>query len=317
MILDLVEQVRERMLTRTRLSQWDCDKVFPEEEIRELLGPEIGLQLLFIPEEYGGMGGGARDIAAFSELMAKICLGVGTGFLAIHLGADPILVGATDEQKQKWLTRLAEQGAIVAYAVTEPEAGSNLSSLKTTATPVLDDGGDVTGYRITGNKQFISNAGYADFMTVLAQTPEGPSFFIVEKGAEGLTAGKPEDKHGIRSSNTAALTFDEVFVPVEALSYGERARLVLARLVATGCNFLMLDEPINHLDIPSRAKFEQAMRAFEGTVLAVVHDRYFIRRFATRVWALQDGTLRNYVDLDQLRQARGAIHRTQINADSR
>jgi ATP-binding cassette subfamily F protein 3 len=90
------------------------------------------------------------------------------------------------------------------------------------------------------------------------------------------------------------------------LSYGERARLVLARLVATGCNFLMLDEPVNHLDIPSRAKFEQAMQAFEGTVLAVVHDRYFIRRFATRIWAIQDGTLRGFLDLDDLQRARAA-----------
>jgi ATP-binding cassette subfamily F protein 3 len=96
-------------------------------------------------------------------------------------------------------------------------------------------------------------------------------------------------------------TGDEVFVPVKSLSYGERARLVLARLVATGCNFLMLDEPINHLDIPSRTKFEQAMQAFEGTVLAVVHDRYFIRGFATRIWAIHDGTLRSYVDLEQQR----------------
>jgi ATP-binding cassette subfamily F protein 3 len=71
--------------------------------------------------------------------------------------------------------------------------------------------------------------------------------------------------------------------------------------VATGCNFLMLDEPINHLDIPSRTKFEQAMQAFEGTVLAVVHDRYFIRGFATRIWAIRGGTLRNYVDLEQQR----------------
>jgi ATP-binding cassette subfamily F protein 3 len=101
-------------------------------------------------------------------------------------------------------------------------------------------------------------------------------------------------------------TGDDAFVPVKALSYGERARLVLARLVAAGCNFLMLDEPINHLDIPSRAKFEQAMQAFEGTVLAVVHDRYFIRTFATRIWAIHGGTLRSYSDLEQLQRARAA-----------
>jgi len=84
---------------------------------------------------------------------------------------------------------------------------------------------------------------------------------------------------------------DDVFVPVGDLSYGERARLSLASLVVQGCNFLVLDEPINHLDIPSRAGFEQALTAFEGTVLAVVHDRFFIRGFATELWQLGDGRL--------------------------
>lgn len=219
MILDVLAQVRERMLTPAKLREWDCDEIFPEAQIRELLGPEIGLQLLFIPEAYGGMGGGARDLAAFSEEMGKICLGVATAFLVIHLGTDPILVAATEEQKQKWLTKVAE-GAIVAYAVTEPEAGSNLSNLKTTATPVLDDTGAITGYRISGSKQFISNGGYADFLTVLAQAPEGPTFFIVEKTMPGFCPGKPEEKHGIRSSNTVPLTFDEVLVPVENLVGG-------------------------------------------------------------------------------------------------
>ncbi len=94
---------------------------------------------------------------------------------------------------------------------------------------------------------------------------------------------------------------DEVFIPIGALSYGERARLALARLAAGGCNFLVLDEPINHLDIPSRTQFERAMTAFEGTVLAVVHDRYFIREFATQIWAIADGSLKTCLDLDELR----------------
>jgi ATP-binding cassette subfamily F protein 3 len=84
---------------------------------------------------------------------------------------------------------------------------------------------------------------------------------------------------------------DDVFTPVGALSYGERARLLLAGLVARGCNFLLLDEPINHLDIPSRARFEEALNAFEGTILTVVHDRYFIATFASEVWQLEDGRL--------------------------
>ncbi len=97
---------------------------------------------------------------------------------------------------------------------------------------------------------------------------------------------------------------DEVFVPVRSLSYGERARLVLARLVARGCNCLLLDEPINHLDIPSRASFEQAMTAFEGTVLAVVHDRYFIKQFATRLWVAERQTVHSYVDLEGYQRVR-------------
>lgn len=84
---------------------------------------------------------------------------------------------------------------------------------------------------------------------------------------------------------------DDVFTPVEKLSFGERARLILAELVAQGCNFLMLDEPINHLDIPSRSQFEQALAEFKGTVLAVVHDRYFIERFATEIWEVKGSTI--------------------------
>jgi ATP-binding cassette subfamily F protein 3 len=97
---------------------------------------------------------------------------------------------------------------------------------------------------------------------------------------------------------------EEAFVAVGSLSFGERARLGLARLVAQGCNFLRLDEPINHLDIPSRSRFEQAMTAFEGTVLAIVHDRYFIERFATGLWAIEGGTLVPYRDLEEMRRVR-------------
>jgi ATP-binding cassette subfamily F protein 3 len=85
---------------------------------------------------------------------------------------------------------------------------------------------------------------------------------------------------------------DEVFVPVGRLSFGERSRLALALLAVRGCNFLLLDEPVNHLDIPSRESFERAMARFEGTVLVVVHDRYFIERLATTMWSLEDGKVR-------------------------
>jgi ATP-binding cassette, subfamily F, member 3 len=106
-------------------------------------------------------------------------------------------------------------------------------------------------------------------------------------------------------SETDARTFlhkflfssDDVFVPVHSLSYGERTRLSLACLIAQGCNFLLLDEPINHLDIPSRSRFEQALASFEGTVLAVVHDRYFIDGYANEIWEVKDQKIEIYQPL--------------------
>ncbi|MBW1739875.1 MAG: acyl-CoA dehydrogenase family protein [Deltaproteobacteria bacterium] len=219
-VLDTLGLVQKRLLPKEKILELDKKEVFPEEIIRQMMGPDIGLQLLFIPEQYGGMGGGARDTCALTREMAKICLGVATAFFAIQLGADPIMFAGTEEQKEKWLGKIAHGDTLVAYAVTEPEAGSNLAALKTKAEPVQNEAGQITGYVINGNKQFISNGGYADFITVLAKAPEGPTFFIVEKGMEGFHQGKGEEKHGIRASNTSPLTFTDVFVPVENLLGG-------------------------------------------------------------------------------------------------
>ncbi len=220
MVLDTVAQLKKRLLTKERILEFDRKEIFPEDVIREMLGPEIGLQLLMIPEAYGGLGGGARDSCAITREMAKICLGITTAFFAIQLGADPLIVGATEEQKRKWLGRIAAGEALVAYAVTEPDAGSNVAALKTKAEPVTDASGRITGYRISGNKQFISTGGYADFITVLADAPEGPTFFIMEKDTPGYQRGKGEEKHGIRASNTSPLIFSDAFVPVENLIGG-------------------------------------------------------------------------------------------------
>ena len=220
MVIDTVRQFKKRILTKENILKFDKEEIFPEEIVRSMLGPDIGLQLIFIPEAYGGLGGGARDCFAVIREISSICLGIATGFFAVQLGSDPLLVGATEEQKQKWLGAIAKGDVLVAYAVTEPGAGSNLAALKTKADPVLNDKGKVTGYKINGTKQFISTGGYADFITLLANTPEGPSFFVVEKGAEGFVQGKGEKKHGIRASNTSPLSFTDVFVPVENLIGG-------------------------------------------------------------------------------------------------
>ena len=220
MVLDTIGQLKKRLLTREKILEFDRGEIFPEETIREMLSPEIGLQLLMLPEAYGGLGGGARDSCAVTREMAKICLGITTAFFAIQLGADPIIVGGTAEQKEKWLGAIAEGNALVAYAVTEPDAGSNVAAIKTKAAPVTNNTGEIIGYKINGNKQFISTGGYADFITVLANTPEGPTFFVMEKDTEGFIRGKGEEKHGIRASNTSPLSFTDAFVPKENLIGG-------------------------------------------------------------------------------------------------
>lgn len=215
----LREFAKKRLPDQT-LIELDARDECPLEIVHHMCSPDkLGIQLLFVPEEFGGMGGGAFDVYCVCEEMARIDLGVATAVLATFLGSDPITVGASPEQKKLWLGRIAEEGLLFAYGATEPEAGSDLGALRTTAEPVSKDS-RVVGYKITGNKQWISNGGIADAYTVLANTPGGPSWFIVEKGAKGFTHDKPEDKHGIRLSNTAALALDNVYVDVDRLVGG-------------------------------------------------------------------------------------------------
>ena len=210
----------------------------PIDIVRGMCGDELGIQLLFIPEEFGGMGGGAFDVYRMCEEMARVDLGVATSVLATFLGSDPIVVGATPEQKKYWLTRIAEEGLLFAYGATEPAAGSDLAAMLTRAEPAVENG--VAGYKISGTKQWISNGGVADYCTILANAPGGPSWFVVEKGAKGFSHEKPEDKHGIRLSNTAALSLDEVFVPADRLIGGEEGRGLMQAQAVFGYTRLMV-----------------------------------------------------------------------------
>jgi len=219
MVVQTLRQVVQRELPDARVLELDEKDLFPHDLIGKLLSPDVGLHLIFLPESAGGLGGGARDICRVSEEMAAVDLGVATAFLAICLGTDPILVGGTEAQKAEWLPRIA-QGLIVAYGVTEPEAGSNVAALKTTADPITDETGRVTAYKLNGAKQWITNGGVAQLYTILAKAPGGPSFFVVERGTPGLSAGKKEEKHGIRASNTASVILEDVVVPAQNLIGG-------------------------------------------------------------------------------------------------
>ncbi len=231
MTLAAIQEFATARLPQAELLALDARDEFPAEAVRAMCGSDLGIQLLFIPEEFEGMGGGAFDVYRVCEEMGRIDLGVATGVLATFLGSDPIVFGGSHEQKKRWLTRIAREGLLMAYGATEPEAGSDLAALRTTATPVTTEG-KVVGYKLNGNKQWISNGGVADLYSILALAPGGPSWFVVERGVPGLGHGKPEDKHGIRASNTAAVSLNDVYVDADCLVGDKEGEgLIQAQLV--------------------------------------------------------------------------------------
>ena len=216
MTLDAIGEFAAREFPEALLIELDERDEFPSDAVRKMCSDELGVQLLFIAEEHGGMGGNAFDVYRVCEKMAAIDLGVATSVLATFLGSDPILMGGTPDQVHHWMSRIANEGLMMAYGATEPEAGSDLGALKTVAVPELD-GDTVTGYRLTGRKQWISNGAVADLYTILANAPGGPTWFVLERGVAGFEQAKPENKHGIRLSNTAALFLDDVHVDADRL----------------------------------------------------------------------------------------------------
>ncbi|MGB2578240.1 alkylation response protein AidB-like acyl-CoA dehydrogenase [Elusimicrobium simillimum] len=217
LMLDSLRQYAKNNISFNFLREHDEKNEIPLSLIKDMYDPNVlGVHLLLIPIEYGGLAGSTTDIYRICEELARIDLGIGTSVFATFLGSDPLNVGGTQEQKAKWFGKIASEQLLVAYGATEADAGSDLVSLRTRAEHVVENG-VLKGYKITGSKMWISNGGVADIYTVLAIAPGGPSWFIMEKGAPGFTQDAHEDKHGIRLSNTTGLSFDEVFVPVENL----------------------------------------------------------------------------------------------------
>jgi len=230
----------KKRLPDQELIDLDARDECPLEIVRHMCSPDkLGIQLLFIPEEFGGFGGGAFDVYCVCEALARVDLGIATSVLATFLGSDPITVGATAEQKKLWLSRIAEEGLLFAYGATEPDAGSDLGALQSVAERVME-GDRIAGYRISGSKQWISNGGIADVYTILASAPGGPSWFIVEKGVPGFSHDEPEDKHGIRLSNTAALALSDVYVDADRLVGGVEGQGLIQAQSVFGYTRLMV-----------------------------------------------------------------------------
>ncbi len=193
-------------------AELDEKEEFPWTIIKDLA--DTDLLGVFVPEEYGGLGGGCFELCLVIEELSRVCAGVAVSYAVNSLGSFTLLEYGRQEQKQKYLPDIASGKRLAAFAITEETAGSDISAIKTTA--IRKDG----GYLINGAKQFITNGGEADIYTIIALTDKergirGASAFLVEKNTPGFSFGRKEKKLGIRASVTRELVFEDCLVPKE------------------------------------------------------------------------------------------------------
>ncbi len=213
MIVDVARQITAEKIIPQRV-ELDEKEQFPTEILHAIA--QADLFGLYVPEEYGGFGGGSFDMVLALEEFARGCVGVATSFAASALGAYPILISGSEELKQKYMPVIASGEKLAAFGLTEANAGSDASGIQTTA--VLD--GDE--WVLNGTKQWITNAGDAKIYSVIAITdrskgPRGASMFVVEDSDPGFSYGPKEKKLGIRASSTRELIFKDCRIPKDRL----------------------------------------------------------------------------------------------------
>jgi acyl-CoA dehydrogenase len=207
---------------------WEYDKegTWPEDVLRKAW--ELGLMNSHLPEEYGGPGASYFDGTLIEEEMGWGCSGIGTSLTCNGLATAPIMIGGSEEIKKHYLGMLTEEFKLASFCLTEPDAGSDVSGMRTTAVRQGDK------YVINGSKCFITNGGYADYYTVYAKTDKeaghrGISAFVVPRD-DTVTVDKKEDKMGQRASNTATITFNDTEVPADNLLGEENHGFKLAMM---------------------------------------------------------------------------------------
>jgi len=213
MVQQLARKIAEEKI-RPVAAKYDQTEEFPL-EIMQILA-QSDLFAIFVPQEYGGTGAGVLDLCIATEELSRACGGITVCYAASALGTFPIILFGNEEQKKKYLPDLASGKKIAAFGITEPEAGSDASAIKTTAKKEGDH------YVLNGLKHFITNGGDAQIYTIIAMTDKskgarGASAFIVEKGTPGFTFGKKEEKLGIRASSTTELIFTDCKIPKDNL----------------------------------------------------------------------------------------------------
>jgi len=212
-IKELTRKIAEEKIKPVR-AKYDEENSFPWEIVE--IFRQTDLFAVLVPEEYGGISGKVIDVVIVTEELSRVCGGIGLSLGGSGLGIYPILISGSEEQKHKYLPQIAKGEKLAAFALTEANAGSDAGGIETTA---IKDG---DYYILNGTKQWITNGGEAEIYTVFVLTDKskgarGASCFIVEKGTEGFSFGKKEDKMGIRGSATRELIFDNCRVPRENL----------------------------------------------------------------------------------------------------
>ncbi|MBL8188480.1 MAG: acyl-CoA dehydrogenase [Acidobacteria bacterium] len=277
---------------RPQVMAWDEAQHFPRELFAKM--GELGLTGVIFPEEFGGAGMGYVEYATVIEEIARVCGSVGLSVAAHNsLCTNHIFQYGTPEQKQKYVTPLTKGEKLGAWALTEPDSGSDASGMKTTA--VRRDGGWV----INGAKNFITHGISSDICVVLAITnremrSRGISAFIVERGTKGFIAGKKENKLGVRASETASIIFEDCWIPNENL-LGERGRgFVNAMQILDGgrISIAALALGIAQGAYESALKYSQERKQFNQPIFDFQGIQFKLAEMATQIDAARLLTLR-------------------------
>ena len=263
---------------------YDETEKYPWEIVEEMR--KADLFGVYLPQEYGGLGGGGFELALVVEELSRACGGIALAIAATALGAFPILLHGTEEQKKKYLPDLASGKRLGAFTITEPEAGSDATATQATAKREGDH------YILNGTKVFCTNGEAAEIYTTFFSTnprrgARGISCFVVEKGTPGFTFGKKEKKMGIRASPTYTLLFDDCKVPKENLLGMEGGGLLVAQSTfdisrpgvaaqALGIAQGALDESFAYARV--RRQFGRSVASFQGI-------QHRLAEMATRVEA--------------------------------
>src|SRR3954469_16543740 len=206
---DLAHDFAEREI-RPREREYDEGSIHPADVIAKAHG--LGLMNVHIPEAYGGPELGAFEGMLVGEELCWGCSGIGTAIAANGLGHGPVIMAGTEDQKRRWLPQLVDEVLLTSFALTEPNAGSDVSGIRTTAVRTGDE------YVLNGSKMFITNAGHASWLTVFASTDKakghrGLTAFVVPTDLDGVVVEKHLDKMGQRATDTSAMAFQDVVLP--------------------------------------------------------------------------------------------------------